>query len=301
MQQVGFVGLGQMGWHMSKHLVEAGFTVTVHDADPSVVERLAAETRVVAASAPGDFAACEAVITMLPDGKVVQSVMLDWDGGIGACLSAGTVVVDMSSSNPADTLDLARALEPRGVRVVDAPVSGGVARCVDATLSIMPGGDAADIERVVPLFDALGDPEMRYPTGPLGTGHAMKALNNFVTATTYAATVEAMVVGQSVGLRPETMVGVINASTGRSFTSDVVVRQHIVTGAYATGFRLGLLAKDVSIAADIAARSGVEAPMSQLTNSRWAAAAERLDPMIDHSHAHEAWFDASLAGPGVTE
>jgi 3-hydroxyisobutyrate dehydrogenase len=294
MQQVGFVGLGQMGWPMSTNLTTAGFSLVVYDADALLVDKFVDEVGGSAAKHPGDFAGCDIVITMLPNGHVVQSAMLEWEGGIGPALRSGALVIEMSSSDPADTHVLADRLAAHGVSVVDAPVSGGVQGAIDATLSIMPGGDSSQIERAIALFDVLGDPARRFPTGPLGTGHAMKALNNFIAATTYAATVEALAVGQTVGLDPETMVGVINASTGRSFTSEIVVGKHIVTGAYATGFRLGLLAKDVSIAASIAARSGLDVPESELTNGRWSAAAERLDPMIDHSHAHEAWFSADL-------
>ena len=233
---------------------------------------------------------------MLPDGTSVQQALLEWEGGIAPSLPSGALVVEMSSSNPADTRLLASRLATHGVFVVDAPVSGGTPKAVDGTLAIMVGGDAAQIERAVPVLDAMGDPARRFVTGPLGTGHAMKALNNFVAATTYVATTEAMVVGQTLGLEPATMAHVINASTGRSFTSEVVVGMNIVTGEYGTGFKLGLLAKDVSIAADIAGKSGVDAPVAELTSRMWSKAAATLDPMSDHSLAHQAWWQTPLVG-----
>lgn len=293
-ETIGFVGLGQMGWPMAENLARAGFDLVVHDADPERAKQFAAEHAATAASAPADFGGCGIVVTMLPDGGVVRSVMLDWDGGVAGALGAGALVVDMSSSNPSDTRQLAGRLATSGIYLIDAPVSGGTPRAVDGTLSIMVGGDAGQIARAVPVLDALGDPARRFVTGPLGTGHAMKALNNFVAATSYAATVEALVVGRSVGLAPDVMTAVINASTGRSFSSDVVVEQNIVSGAYATGFKLGLLAKDVAIAADIAAQAGVDAPCAELSNELWSRALAALSPADDHSRAHQAWWDTAL-------
>lgn len=294
MEKVGFVGLGQMGWPMAANLIRADVDLVVYDADPARAAQFVAELGGVAASSPTDFAECGIVVTMLPNGAVVRSVMLDWDGGLAAAMRTGSLVVDMSSSNPADTRQLAGRLATGGIYLVDAPVSGGTPRAVDGTLAIMIGGDAGQITRAEPVLDVLGDPARRFRTGPLGTGHAMKALNNFVAATSYAATVEALVVGRSVGLAPEVMAAVINASTGRSFSSDVVVEQNVVSGAYATGFKLGLLAKDVAIAADIAEQSGIEAPCAELSNRLWSRANAKLAPGDDHSMAHQAWWDVRL-------
>ena len=214
--------------------------------------------------------------------------------GTGGALSSGAVVVDMSSSSPRDTVEFGRELGKRAIGLVDAPVSGGVPRAVDGTLAIMAGADDdSAVDRVLPILDVLGRRVFR--TGPLGSGHAMKALNNFCAAAGYAALAEALVLGRGFGLTPSTMVEVVNNSTGRSFCSDVVFPQEVLTGRYGTGFALGLLAKDVTIAAGIAEGSGASAPLCELVQERWAEAADALGFAADHSMAHQEWWDVDLS------
>jgi 3-hydroxyisobutyrate dehydrogenase len=292
---IGFVGLGNMGRPMAANLHAAGFGLIVRDADP---DRQAAFTAAfpgaVAASGPGDFAAAGIVITMLPDGAVVADALLRW--GIGAALAAGAVVVEMSSADPADTVKTAAGLAAHGVGMVDAPVSGGVPRAVTGELSLMVGGADAEVERVQPALRVLGDPARQFRTGALGTGHAMKALNNVVGAATYCATAEALVAGARSGLDPKVMIEVINASTGSSFTSNTVFSGNVITGAYGTGFMLGLMAKDVRIAQSVIAAAGLDAPVLALAEQRWAAALAGLGPGADQSRAHQSWWPDDLAG-----
>jgi 3-hydroxyisobutyrate dehydrogenase len=287
---VGFVGLGRMGWPMAHNLAQDGRPPIVHDADGERAAAFAAEHPSVAvAVGPGDFATADLVITMLPDDRAVTEVIADWQGGIAAALRSDAVVVDMSSSNPIAT----RALGDRITQpVVDAPVSGGVPRAVDGTLTIMAGADdEAALATVLPVLEILGARVV--PCGPLGSGHAMKALNNFVAGAAYSALAEALVIGERYGLAPETMLDVINTSTGRSFSSEMVFAREVVTGRYGTGFALGLLAKDTSIAASLARSAEVDAPSCALTQQRWQQAAEQLGGDADHSEAHRAWFPAS--------
>jgi 3-hydroxyisobutyrate dehydrogenase len=284
--QVGFVGLGNMGWLMAGNLARAGYPLVVRDADAERQRRFAAEHGAVAAESPEAFAAVQLVLTSLPDDRVVAQALLD--EGIAAALPRGAVVVDMSSSNPTGTRALGERL-PEGVALVDAPVSGGVERAATGTLSIMVGGDdEAAIERARPLLEVLG--ERLFPTGPLGSGHALKALNNYLAAAAYVAGAEALEIGARFGLEPRTLVDVVNASTGRSFVSEVVLSEHVVTGRYETGFALRLLAKDVGIAADLAAAAEVDAPTCAVVSERWAEAAADLDPDADHSEAHKRWW-----------
>jgi 3-hydroxyisobutyrate dehydrogenase len=239
------------------------------------------------------------VITMLPDGRVVQDAVLG--DGIAGALGGGAVVVDMSSSSPRDTRELGAELGRRSIALVDAPVSGGVPRAKDGTLAIMAGADdEAALARALPILEVLG--RMVFRTGPLASGHAMKALNNFCAAAGYAALAEALVLGREFGLAPSTMVEIVNNSTGRSFLSDVVFPDEVLTGRYATGFALGLLAKDVTIAAEIAEGSSAAAPVCELVQRRWAEAADALGFAADHSMAHREWWDVDLSdraeGPG---
>ena len=290
---VGFVGLGNMGWPMAANLHAAGFPLVVRDVAAHTQERFAAaHPSVTVARAPGDFAPAAIVVTMLPDGGAVQDALLGW--GIAAALKPGSIALDMSSSAPTETVKLASEAGSFGIKVVDAPVSGGVPRAVTGELAIMVGGAAGDVAAVQPVLRVLGDPERQFRTGPLGTGHAMKALNNVVAAAISCVTAEALVTGKKYGLDPGTMVDILNASTGRSFVSEFNYGAEVLTGRYGSGFRLALMAKDVRIAASAAASAGVDGPMIALTNERWAAAAGTLDPAADVSQAHQAWSDESL-------
>jgi 3-hydroxyisobutyrate dehydrogenase len=290
---VGFVGLGKMGWPMARNLRAAGYSLTVNDADRAVQARFAAELGCVAADAPADFSAASLVVTMLPDDTTVRAAIVGWQGGIASSLAPGSVVVDMSSSNPEGTKSLGEELAQGGIGLVDAPVSGGISRAETGTLTLMIGGDDEDaIARARPALEVMG--ERLFRTGPLGSGHAMKALNNFVGGGTYAIVVEALAVGQKFGLAPATMIDVMNASTGRSFNTEVVLKEHVLTGEYATGFALGLLAKDVGIAASLAAAAEVDAPLLDLVSRRWAEAMADLGAAADHSEAHKHWWSARL-------
>jgi 3-hydroxyisobutyrate dehydrogenase len=294
--RVGFVGLGKMGWPMARNLAQAGFELVVRDADAGLQQRFASEHGGVTAEKPADFAGCDVVVTMLPDDRNVRDALLDWDGGIASALAPPAVVVDMSSSNPRGTKATGAELAALGLPLVDAPVSGGVPRAETGTLSIMAGtDDDAALERALPVLEVLGDRVFR--TGPLGSGHAMKALNNYTGAAAYAAVAEAVEIGRTFGLEPQTMIDVINASTGRSFNSEHVFGGHILTGTYATGFALGLMAKDVAIAADLGEASGVETPVVKLVSARWAEALEGLGFSADHSEAHKEWWPNGSSGP----
>jgi 3-hydroxyisobutyrate dehydrogenase len=291
---VGFLGLGNMGWPMARNLSRAGHRLTVRDVDAERQRRFAAEHDCLEARTPAAFAGTAVVVTMLPDDRVVWQAVVDWEGGLAAALAPRAVVVDMSSSNPLGTRRLGDELARHGVALVDAPVSGGVTRAADGTLSIMIGGDDEDaIARAEPVLRVLGGRLFR--TGPLGSGHAMKALNNYVGAAAYLTAAEALAVGQHYGLDVDVMLDVMNSSTGRSFNTEHVLKEDVVTGRYGTGFALGLMAKDVGIAASLAEASGVDAPACRLVSRRWSEALEGLGPGADHSTAHRRWWTVDLA------
>jgi 3-hydroxyisobutyrate dehydrogenase len=294
-QQIGFVGLGTMGWPMAHNLASAGFRLVVCDSVAETQKRFVDEhpgSRGV--EGPEGFAEVSQVVTMLPDGKVVSTLLLDWQGGIGAQLKPGSVLLDMSSSDPTNTLELARSLERYDVRVVDAPVSGGRPRAVEGTLSIMVGGAPEDVEGVQPVLLVLRDGARQFRTGKLGTGHAMKSLNNVIAAATYCATAEALAIGMKFGLETGTVIDVVNASTGRSFVSEVVFGTGVLTGRYDSGFQLGLLAKDVGIADHLADSAELDAPTVRLVSERWQRARDRVGPVADHSQAHQGWWEADF-------
>jgi len=286
--RVGFVGIGNMGWPMAKRVLGGGFALTAFDVDRARVARFAAETGSTGAERGAALArAADLVITMLPTGAVVRDALLG-AGGIARTLARGAVVVDMSSSDPNGTRELGRALTELGIALLDAPVSGGVPRAEAGTLAIMIGGeDEAAIARVRPVLETMGAKLFR--TGPLGSGHAMKALNNYVAAAAFAATSEALLVGKRFGLEPAIMVEVLNASSGRSFHTDVVFPDHVVGGKFAAGFALGLMAKDVGIAASLAREIGVEAPLCRLTSELWTGARDEVGATADFTAAYKHW------------
>jgi 3-hydroxyisobutyrate dehydrogenase len=289
---VGFVGLGNMGRPMSRNLAAAGFGLVVRDIDLERQAEIAAELGCAAAGAPAGLSGCETVVTMLPTGRDVRSVMLEWEGGLALALRPGTVVVDMSSSDPTGTRELGAALAEHDVALVDAPVSGGVPRAEAGTLAIMVGGDdEGAIEKVRPLFETMGEHVFR--TGPLGSGHAMKALNNFIAAACYTAAAEAVLIAARFGLDPAVLVDVLNASTGRSFNTEVNFPRNVLPRTFASGFALGLLAKDVGIASDLADAVRVDAPLSRLIAALWREAAEAEGPLRDHTEAIKHWERAN--------
>jgi len=262
---VAFIGLGQMGRPMSANLEKAGFTLRSYDLTGAGNCGSAAE------AARG----AEVFLTMLPDGRAVRESVL------GAALPKGMLVLDMSSSDPVGTRALGAELAARGIALVDAPVSGGVKKAVDASLAIMAGGEGAAIERVRPLLEKMGG--KIFLTGPLGSGHAMKALNNYVSAAGMIATAEALVVGERFGLDPAVMTDIINASSGRNNTTEVKVKQFMLSGTFASGFSAALMAKDVATAAGLADAIGAGAELAHRCTEYWREAAGALGPGADHT------------------
>src|SRR5205085_10149250 len=173
-------------------------------------------------------------------------------------LPKGALVVDMSSSDPAGTRALGTALEARGVGMLDAPVSGAVVGARDATLAIMVGGEQKDYEKAKPILAAMGN--QIFHVGPLGAGHAVKALNNYIGAAGTLAGFEALLVARAFGLDPKPMLEAINASTGKNSTTERKIPRDILTGTFASGFKLALMAKDVGIAGELADGLGVAVP-----------------------------------------
>lgn len=250
---VGFVGLGNMGQPMATNLAKAGYRVVGFDLDRERVGQLVNGAGAEAAENLQSLGeAADVVITMLPEGRVVRAV-LTGDDGVCAGLRPGRTVIDMSSCSPVDTRVLARELAGRDVTLVDAPVSGGVVKAVDGSLAIMAGGDADAIGACRPVLEAMGKV---FVTGASGTGHAMKAMNNYLSAVSLAATSEAVLAGKAFGLDPAVMVDIINASTGRSNSSEHKFPTFILNGRFDSGFFLGLMAKDLRFAKALTESTG---------------------------------------------
>lgn len=280
---IAFIGLGMMGRPMAARLAGAGFTLRVFDLSQKAVSDFvgAHPTALATASAKAAAQGADALITMLPDGKAVRQAVLEGRDSAREGLAPGTMVIDMSSSNPVDTQQLARDLAALGGTLLDAPVSGGVKRALDGSLSIMVGDSAADLERARPAFAAMG--KTITLCGAAGAGHALKALNNYLSAAGLVAMCEALVVGEAFGLDPGTMVDVFNTSTGKSNATEVKGRQFVVPRNFAAGFTTGLMAKDLGTAAAVAKHLDLNTPGLKLAVSYWADARNRLGPSADHT------------------
>jgi 3-hydroxyisobutyrate dehydrogenase len=288
---IGFIGIGNMGWHMSANIAKRGHDLTVYDIAPGRAAQFASQHNCRAATSLAEIAANDFIVAMLPTGQIVRDVLLEVENSaFTKALKPSALVIDMSSSDPVGTRALGASLAHYGAILIDAPVSGAVPRAKTATLAIMIGGNDKDaIARAKPLLTCMGD--RLFETGPLGSGHAMKALNNYIAAAGYTAVVEGLLIGQRFGLDQATMVDILNASTGRNFTTEFMIKEHVLGGKWATGFALGLMAKDVKIAADLGEAVRLDAPMSRLIRDRWALARERLGPTRDTSEALLAWGD----------
>ncbi len=287
---IGFIGLGNMGRPMTRRLSGAGHRLLLLDLDRTLTESLAKELGQQAAdSLPALGAACDVVITMLPDGKTVRRVLLgeagDGTGGVAGSLPKGAIVIDMSSSSPVGTRDLGEALAKMDIRLVDAPVSGGVRRAVDGTLAIMVGGDPRTIEAVQPVFAPMGKPMV---AGGLGAGHAIKALNNYVSAAGLLAACEAVRAGARFGLEPATIVDIINASTGVNNSTLVKMKPFVLSGSYADGFGLALMAKDLRTALEVADATGMQTALADTVVRVWNDAEQKLGATKDVSVHHTA-------------
>jgi 3-hydroxyisobutyrate dehydrogenase len=274
---VAVIGLGNMGVPMGACLIKAGYVVTGFDLVEKAREKFAATGGRAASDVASAVAAAEVVIMLLPNGKIVREAV----SAMRAHLRPGTILIDMSSSDPIGTRLLGEELIGAGTAFIDAPVSGGVRRAVTGTLAIMVGGDGATIDRVEPLLRAMGGSIFR--TGALGSGHAMKALNNYVSAAGLVAAVEALRVGRKFGLDPALMADILNASSGKNNTTDLKLKQFIISETFDDGFPLRLMAKDVRTADDLARALGIATPLADLCAGLWDAAARELADQANHT------------------
>ena len=290
-RKIGFIGVGNMGAPMAGHLVRAGFDVSVFDIRPEAVQAFVARYggRAVKSLAEAGEGA-DAILTMLPDGKAVRKAVLG--DGVAAVLERGALVIDMGTCDPTDTRALSVELAPRGIGVIDAPVMGGVVFAKDATLDIMAAGDAAMVERARPVFAALGR-SVTY-CGAVGSGHAMKALANYVNACALINAVEALTIGKRFGLDPKVMAeALLPMCSGRNHPIEKKVIPHILTRKFATGMAMGFIAKDVKIAVDTAHAIGAAVPLGEKVAELWAAAAAKLGGEFDQTEVVRYWEEAT--------
>ncbi len=283
-EQVGFVGLGSMGGAIARKLAEAGVPLLVHDTTPAAVQPLVALGGTAAGSSAAVAEGAELVLVCLPTPDVVRAVAL----GPAGLAEGGRMrtYVDLSTTGGRVAKEVGARLVPRGVAVLDGPVSGGAAGAAAGTLAVMVSGDRTAFERIEPLLRIFGG-RTRYVGTEVGQGQTLKLVNNLLCATTLAATCEAMVFGAKSGIDPTTVLDVINSSSGRSFASEVLVGKHTLNGAFDFGFRLTLMHKDIRLALEEAEGLGTTMFTSSAARQIWSHAMAQGMGEGDFTHIME--------------
>lgn len=253
--KVGFIGLGVMGGPMAANVLKGGHELTVYDLNPAAVAQLTALGARAAASPRELGQASEVVITMLPEPQHVEGAILG-ENGAAADMAAGGTVIDMSTIDPTTSQRVGQALKARGIAMVDSPVGKTSEHAVTGTLTLMIGGEAADIERVRPVLSCMGN--QFFICGGQGMGHAMKMTNNLLATTIMCANTEALAIGAKCGLTLETMVEVMKTTMGWNQQLAVALPKKAFLGDDSPGFMVKLAAKDVRLAVAAARQQGFE-------------------------------------------
>lgn len=277
--QLGFIGLGAMGQPMATTLQASGFSVLGYDLNSQALEQCAAQTGISAASSPGEvFERCDEIVCMLPTSAHLEGLLF---GAQPVKLRPGQLLIDMSSGEPSVTQGIGVRLRAQGAAMVDAPVSGNVVRARKGDLAIMLGGEEADCERARKVLNPMARQIFR--TGGLGSGQAMKALNNLASAAGFWIASEVLSIGKKLGIDPGVMVDVLNASTGANNSTQNKFRPFVLSGSYQAQFLLKLMVKDLGIAANLAAQAKAPTPLTEQVVQLWGQALEDLGPQADHT------------------
>jgi 3-hydroxyisobutyrate dehydrogenase len=291
-KKVAFIGVGNMGNPMAANLLKGGFDVTVFDARAETAAAFVAQHGGKASTSLADLARdADAIVTMLPDDKIVRKVMLD-AGGAAASMAKGSVLIDMGTCDPTGTRSTAAELEKLGVHMVDAPVMGGVVFAKDASLDIMAGGSVEMIERVTPLLKAMGQSIVH--CGDVGSAHAMKALANYINACALINAIEAMTIGKKFGLDAKMMAdALVPMCAGRNHPIQKKIIPQILNRKYATGMALSFIAKDVRIAVNTAHAIGAAVPLGEKVSELWDDAVLKVGATVDQTEVVRYWEEAT--------
>lgn len=293
---IAFLGLGAIGTPMARHLAIPGFSLVVWNRTGAKATTFAAAHAARAAATPADAVrGAQVVITCLPTSREVEA-LFDGPDGLLAGLTRGTLFIDCTSGDPATSQRMAARLAEQGIGFIDAPVSGGVAGAEKGALTIMVGGDAALLERAMPVLRAMGEKIVH--CGAVGAGDALKAVNNALLAVHIWSAAEGLLALSKAGVKPAVALDVINASSGRSNSSMNLFPERVLTRAFPRTFRLALLDKDVGIAAQVARDQKVPSPLIQLTAELFRAAHVALGEEADHVEAVK-YFE-QMAGGEIT-
>lgn len=284
--RIGVIGLGAMGLPIAARLKLTGRLVGVCDANRDAAKEVAAELAVDALPSSALAAKVDVLVTVLPTSAIVGDVLFE-SGGAASALRSGALVLDMTSGVPASTREFASRLAAQGVAMVDAPVSGGVARARTGDLAIIAGGREVDIARVQPILTPVG--ASLFHVGDVGAGHAMKALNNLVSAGGLLIAAEAVNVARQFGIDPHKAVAALNASSGMNNATQRKFEQFILSETYDSGFGLKLMVKDLTTAVELAEQMGIGTRFAEQCLAIWRDAAEQLPADADHTRIAGEW------------
>jgi 2-hydroxy-3-oxopropionate reductase len=278
-QVIGFIGLGIMGRPMARNLLKAGYSLVVHSRSRGPVDEIV-KAGATAAASPKDVAAkSEVLITMLPNSPEVEQVALG-PGGIIEGARRGLIFADMSTISPIVSQKVGKALEARGVSMLDAPVSGGEKGAIDGALSIMVGGDKAVFERVLPIFQAMG--KTITLLGPLGFGGFTKLANQIIVAVNLTALAEALTLGKKAGLDRELLLTALAGGLAGSKCLDQK-KPNYVSNTYNPGFKIDLHYKDLGLIMESARALGVPLPATAVVQELFNALRVKGRGSLDHS------------------
>jgi len=293
-EKIGFIGLGAMGVPMSQRLLEADYPLAVYDIRKEAVEAIVKKGAKGAASSKEVAEQCGKVITIVPNSDAVEQVVFGADGLLEG-MKAGSILIEMTSAYPPSTLKVNQALAARGANMIDAPVSGGVVGAVAGTLSVMVGGDEKIFESCRPILSVLG--KNLFYIGKTGFGHALKAINNFLSATTLAATSEAIILASRMGISPQRAVEVLQVSTGRSYATELKIPKFVLPRTFNSGFTLELMHKDLNTVTRMAREYKVPMLLANLVQELYGYSLAHGDKKTDHTAIFSSLED--LAGTKV--
>lgn len=304
-ETVGFIGTGMMGTPIARAMAAGGLRVTVYDIDPAKACAAAeGADGLYPVDSVAEVAAQPIVVLMLPSSDVVDTVVLRQ--GLAAAMRPGSLLIDMSSSVPDRTAALGAELASRDIEFVDAPVSGGVARARQASLTIMAGGSPSAVQRARPVLEPAASKVVHI--GSLGSGHAIKSLNNVLSACGLLIASEASEVATRYGINSQVFLDVVNTSTGRNDATENKLAQYVLSGRFNSGFAAALMAKDLHIAAQLATSTGAPTTLLHALSGAWDAAIAALPAGADQTEVARYLAagrtgqppdDASMASPAV--
>jgi len=280
-RKLSFIGLGQMGLPMAVNLLKAGYLINAYDINKNSRKKFEKLGGEISNNLEDCTKNANFIITMLPDGDIVKKTILSYLKN-RKLLNYEVIVIDMSSSDPIGTIALAKKIIKNKIKIIDAPVSGGVKKAISGDLTIMVSGKNKEVfKKVKPILKYLGTNILL--TGALGSAHAMKAINNYVSAMGLIAASEAIILGEKFGIDPNTINEVLNVSSGKNNSTENKICQFILTEKFSSGFSLALMSKDIMIANKLAKKLNIKPIGINFSTKIWADANNHYTKNSDHT------------------